>query len=89
MAHKNPIKFLDAYTKEDRDIFFGRDKDTDRLYDTVKRSRVVLLYGLSGTGKTSLVHCGLKVQKGSLSTSGKVQTSISQLIRRSEMSPVR
>jgi hypothetical protein len=25
---KPPFKFLDSYTKDDREIFFGRDRDT-------------------------------------------------------------
>lgn len=60
MSQKNPIKFLDAYTKDDKDIFFGRDRDTAKLYEKVNQSKVVLLYGLSGTGKTSLIRCGLE-----------------------------
>ena len=60
MNRKNPIKFLDSYTTEDKDIFFGREKDTAKLYEKVSQSKVVLLYGLSGTGKTSLINCGLE-----------------------------
>ena len=60
MSQKNPIKFLDSYTREDSDIFFGRDKDTNKLYDKVNQSSIILLYGLSGTGKTSLINCGLE-----------------------------
>ncbi len=60
MSQKNPIKFLDAYTKDDKDIFFGRDRDTAKLFEKVNQSKVVLLYGLSGTGKTSLISCGLE-----------------------------
>ena len=56
---KSPFKFLDAYTANDRDIFYGRDKEVDELYDLVFKSPLVLVYGLSGTGKTSLVQCGL------------------------------
>lgn len=55
----NPIKFLDAYEKNDLQIFFGRDKEISGLYERVERSNLTLLYGLSGTGKTSLVKCGL------------------------------
>lgn len=55
----NPIKFLDAYNKNDRAIFFGRDEEIDELYKKVISQRVVVLYGLSGTGKTSLIQCGL------------------------------
>lgn len=54
-----PFKFLDAYDKEDKDRFFGRTRETARLYNAVHASNIVLLYGASGTGKTSLVNCGL------------------------------
>lgn len=56
---KSPFKFLDAYTKEDKDIFFGREVETDELYDRIFETNLVLLYGASGTGKTSLILCGL------------------------------
>ncbi len=56
---KSPFKFLDSYTKEDREIFFGRDKETDELYRRLFESKVLLVYGESGTGKSSLVNCGL------------------------------
>ena len=53
------IKFLEAYQKEDLSFFFGREKETELLYEKVRKSRLTLLYGLSGTGKTSLARCGL------------------------------
>jgi KaiC/GvpD/RAD55 family RecA-like ATPase len=56
---KTPFKFLDAYQYQDRDAFFGRDKEIDRLYNLVFQSSLVIVYGLSGTGKSSLVQCGL------------------------------
>jgi hypothetical protein len=55
----SPFKFLDAYDKDDRDRFFGREKETAQLYNAVFASNLTLLYGGSGTGKTSLVNCGL------------------------------
>lgn len=58
----NPFKFLDAYEKDDKDRFFGRSKETAQLYNAVHASNLVLLYGGSGTGKTSLVNCGLANQ---------------------------
>ncbi len=59
MAITSPFKFLDAYTKEDKDIFFGRDEEVEQLYQLVFQSNLTLVYGQSGTGKTSLVQCGL------------------------------
>ncbi len=55
----SPFKFLDAYTREDREIFFGRDREIEELYQKVFESRVLLVCGVSGTGKTSLINCGL------------------------------
>jgi len=55
----SPFKFLDSYTKTDKEIFFGRDHETEELYQKVFESKVLLLYGVSGTGKSSLIDCGL------------------------------
>jgi hypothetical protein len=35
----SPFKFLDSYTKEDRDIFFGRDREIEELYQRIFESR--------------------------------------------------
>ncbi|MFH0842828.1 MAG: ATP-binding protein [Bacteroidota bacterium] len=56
---KSPFKFLDSYTKDDRAIFFGRDHEIEELYHRVFESKIMLVYGVSGTGKSSLIHCGL------------------------------
>jgi len=54
-----PFKFLDSYQREDRGVFFGRDEEINALYEMVFQSAIVLVYGASGTGKTSLINCGL------------------------------
>ena len=56
---QSPFKFLDAYEKEDKDIFFGRDMETEALYQMTYQSNLILVYGMSGTGKTSIIRCGL------------------------------
>ncbi len=56
---KSPFKFLDSYTRDDRGIFFGRDKEISELYRRVFESKILLVYGVSGTGKSSLINCGL------------------------------
>jgi WD40 repeat protein len=55
----SPFKFLDSFSKEDKDIFFGRTKETNEIYSRVFQSNLLLVYGASGTGKTSLIQCGL------------------------------
>ena len=55
----SPFKFLDSYAEQDRAAFFGRDEEIETLYRLMGESRLVLVYGASGTGKTSLIQCGL------------------------------
>lgn len=56
---KSPFKFLDSYSVDDREIFFGRDKEIDELYNRLLGDKILLVYGESGTGKSSLINCGL------------------------------
>jgi len=53
------LKFLDPYNKDDIRYYFGRNTETDILYEKVKNNPITLFYGLSGTGKTSMLLCGL------------------------------
>ncbi len=59
MMNVSPFKFLDSYTKEDRDIFFGREQEVEEIYTKIFQSKILLVYGASGTGKSSLISCGL------------------------------
>ncbi len=56
---QSPFKFLDSYTKEDKDIFFGREAEVEDVYTKVFQAKILLVYGASGTGKSSLISCGL------------------------------
>jgi Leucine-rich repeat (LRR) protein len=56
---KYPYKFLDAYNRADKDIFKGRNEEIETLYKMVFETDIMLVYGASGTGKTSLIQCGL------------------------------
>lgn len=56
---KYPFKFLNAYSQSDRDFFFGREEEIASLYEMVFQTDILLIYGASGTGKTSLIQCGL------------------------------
>jgi GTPase SAR1 family protein/multidrug efflux pump subunit AcrA (membrane-fusion protein) len=62
MTRTSPFKFLDSYQKDDLDIFFGREKETEKLYDALSGVKHLLVYGPSGAGKTSLIECGLRNQ---------------------------
>jgi hypothetical protein len=54
-----PFKFLDSYTREDKNIFFGRDSETEDIFRKFYSGKLLLVYGKSGTGKSSIINCGL------------------------------
>lgn len=53
------FKFLDSYKKEDSEIFFGRAKDIETLYERIFQTNLLIVYGATGVGKSSLIQCGL------------------------------
>jgi TPR repeat protein len=55
-----PFKGLKSFNYEDSVRFFGRVKDTDRLYDDLQQNNGLLIVsGPSGAGKSSLIKAGL------------------------------
>jgi hypothetical protein len=50
---------LQAYTEVQSNIFYGRDEETDRLTNLVKANTLTIVFGKSGTGKTSLLNAGV------------------------------
>jgi hypothetical protein len=55
----SPYKFLDYFTPEDADLFYGREQEIGELQRKFHRARLLVLHGESGTGKTSLIRAGL------------------------------
>ncbi|HQV75561.1 MAG TPA: ATP-binding protein [Flavobacteriales bacterium] len=55
----SPFKFLDSYALADHGTFFGRDRESGELFRQCFTGPILVVYGGSGTGKTSLVQCGL------------------------------
>jgi hypothetical protein len=56
---RSPYKGLLPYTEEDRPYFFGRDGDREIVAANLKASRLTVLYGASGVGKSSLLRAGV------------------------------
>jgi len=55
----NPYVGPPPFRREDRERFFGRDREKSELYSLVAAHRTVLLYAQSGAGKTSLLNAKL------------------------------
>jgi len=47
------------FEKEDKSVFFGRETDTRKLHELISVERMVVLYGKSGLGKSSLLNAGV------------------------------
>ena len=50
---------LQSYTEAQSDIFYGRDEEIDRLTNLIKANTLTIVFGKSGTGKTSLLNAGV------------------------------
>ncbi len=59
LSSQRPWPGLRAFGEDDRSFFFGRERETADLLALVQRVAVVVLYGQSGLGKTSLLQAGL------------------------------
>lgn len=54
-----PYKALVSYEANDRAMFFGRGREIDEVAALIHAHRLMLLYGASGVGKTSLLQAGI------------------------------
>jgi hypothetical protein len=54
-----PYPGLRAFTREDKDFFFGREDHIEQLADKLSRNRFLAVVGPSGCGKSSMVLAGL------------------------------
>lgn len=55
----NPWPGLASFREADRELFFGREIETQEILRLALRERLTVLFGLSGLGKTSLLRAGL------------------------------
>ena len=58
-ARDCPYVGLTAYGEQDAEFFFGREREVDLVTANLQASRLTLLYGESGVGKSSILLAGL------------------------------
>src|SRR5262249_55508157 len=58
----SPYKGLMPYTEEDALFFFGREAEREVITANLMASRLTLLYGQSGVGKSSVLRAGVTYQ---------------------------
>jgi WD40 repeat protein len=61
----NPFPGLRPFAPEESDLFFGRERESEEVLKKLLNNRFVTVIGASGTGKSSLIYCGVlpKVRK--------------------------
>ncbi len=61
MIEKKSYRYpgVQPFRTQDSDIFFGRDDDMSRLYKLIMLEKLVVLFGKSGQGKSSLISAGI------------------------------
>ena len=50
---------VQPFKTSDKHIFFGRDEDIDNLLDLIMLEKLIVLFGKSGYGKSSLLSAGI------------------------------
>lgn len=55
----NPYMGLSPFSKEEFQLFFGRDSEIRQLLDCIDNNNFTAVIGFSGTGKSSLVKAGI------------------------------
>lgn len=60
-SSKLPYRYpgVQPFTTAQSEVFFGRDQDISELYRLIRREALVVLYGKSGLGKSSLLNAGI------------------------------
>lgn len=56
---ENPFPGLRPFSLEDSHLFFGRESQIDDILLKISKNRFVTVMGYSGSGKSSLMFCGL------------------------------
>lgn len=68
----NPFPGLRPFHEGEAHLFFGRESQVDAMVNRLNATRFLAVVGTSGSGKSSLVNCGLRpaLQRGLMASAG-------------------
>src|SRR6266542_138891 len=71
-AKQNPFPGLRPFREGEESFFFGRESQVDTLVNKLAATRFLAVVGTSGSGKSSLVNCGLRpaLHRGLMASAG-------------------
>ena len=71
-AAANPFPGLRPFREDEEHLFFGRESQVDAMIDKLAATHFLAVLGTSGSGKSSLVNCGLRpaLHRGSMASAG-------------------
>ncbi|MCA8974859.1 MAG: hypothetical protein KDC98_09055 [Planctomycetes bacterium] len=71
-AVRNPFPGLRPFRVDEEHLFFGRERQVDAMVDKLAATHFLAVVGTSGSGKSSLVNCGLMpaLRRGLLAKAG-------------------
>jgi len=77
-APANPYPGLRPFEEQEEHLFFGREAQIDQMIDTLAARRLLAVVGGSGSGKSSLVICGLQpaLHRGLMASAGTAWTIV-------------
>ena len=55
----NPFPGLRPFLPEESDLFFGREAESEEVLKKLLKNRFITVIGASGSGKSSLIYCGV------------------------------
>ena len=76
---KVPFKGLTPYLEEDAAYFFSRDAERDVILGNLMATRLLLLYGPSGVGKSSILHAGVLPVLRGIAASNREESGVPEV----------
>ncbi|MFZ5941173.1 MAG: hypothetical protein ACOYXB_11430, partial [Bacteroidota bacterium] len=55
----NPFPGLRPFSRDEASLFFGREGQSQSVLENLRKNRFVAVIGASGSGKSSLIYCGV------------------------------